>query len=142
MRNTNAQNIITWLVTKFATRGLPSNASSDNGPKFVAAKYRRSQTDKAVACAEWNSMTINISRFDVLRSTGCQAEIKRERHVMTLLSFVREKRLRPYAAAMYRACKSRARKRGWGQLGAGGIYSMLTYRTLFCFGRNNRTVPK
>ena len=45
--------------------------------------------------------------------------------------------------AANRACKSRARKRGWGQLGAGGpLYSMLTYRTLFCFGRNNRTVQK
>ena len=43
----------------------------------------------------------------------------------------------------YRACKSRARKRGWGQLGGRrSIYSMLTYRTLFCFGPNNRTVPK
>ena len=26
--------------------------------------------------------------------------------------------------------------------GRRSIYSMLTYRTLFCFGRNNRTVPK
>ena len=26
--------------------------------------------------------------------------------------------------------------------GSWSIYSMLTYRTLFCFGRNNRTVPK
>ena len=41
-----------------------------------------------------------------------------------------------------RACKSRARNRGWGSWGWRSIYSMLTYRTLFCFGRNNRTVPK
>ena len=34
---------------------------------------------------------------------------------------------------LYRACKSRARKRGWGQLGAGILFSMLTYRTSFCF---------
>ena len=26
-------------------------------------------------------------------------------------------------SAVYRACKSRARKRGWGQLGAGGLYT-------------------
>ena len=26
--------------------------------------------------------------------------------------------------------------------GRRSIYSMLTYRTLFCFGRNNQTVPK
>ena len=41
-----------------------------------------------------------------------------------------------------RACKSRARKRGWGQLGAGGPYSPC-YRIglRFVFGCNNRTVP-
>ena len=33
-----------------------------------------------------------------------------------------------------RACKSRAQKRGWGQLGdRRSIFSMLTYRTSFCF---------
>ena len=26
--------------------------------------------------------------------------------------------------------------------GRRSIYSILTYRSLFCFGRNNRTVPK
>ena len=31
---------------------------------------------------------------------------------------------------VYRACKSRARKRGWGRR---SIYAILTYRTLFCF---------
>ena len=29
----------------------------------------------------------------------------------------------PNADTRYRACKSRARKRGWGQLGAGGPYT-------------------
>ena len=28
-----------------------------------------------------------------------------------------------YNRFLYRACKSRARKRGWGQLGAGGPYT-------------------
>ena len=33
-----------------------------------------------------------------------------------------------------RACKSRARKRGWGQLRAGSpLFSMLMYRTSFRF---------
>ena len=41
------------------------------------------------------------------------------------------------------ACKSRARKRGWGQLGGRTfIFSMLTYRACFVLGCDNRTVPK
>ena len=31
------------------------------------------------------------------------------------------------------ACKSRAQKRGWGQLGAGSVFFTLTYRTLILF---------
>ena len=36
------------------------------------------------------------------------------------------------AAVAHRACKSRARKRGWGQLGAGGPYTPC-YHIELCF---------
>ena len=35
----NAHNIIKCLETMFATRGLPYNVRSDNGPPFVAAEF-------------------------------------------------------------------------------------------------------
>ena len=45
-------------------------------------------------------------------------------------------------ASIYGVQVSRAKTRMGAVGGRRSIYSMLTYRTLFCFGRNNWTVPK